>query len=162
MLTKGNARQKCVCGQFSGSNRYFKMCVMLTFFEMGNRFQQIFSVAWLHPCRETFCETKCFVCCVLVCLLATIKMSTNSERDLNTKSGHIQIDSDAAGDDYWRSWWWWWPWSWKSVSVGQLYIYIVYILQSAFTLCKSIELDIQKHFAQKCPTFLLEFPILHI
>ena len=44
------------------------------------------------------------------------------------------------------------------VSIVSNYIYT----SSAFALCKSIELDIQKHFAQKCPTFLREFPILHL
>ena len=32
----------------------------------------------------------------------------------------------------------------------------------AFTLRESIESDIQENFAQKCPTFLLKFPILLI
>ena len=44
MCYLGKWKTECDWGNFLWSNRYFKICMVLTVFKMGNRFQQIFSV----------------------------------------------------------------------------------------------------------------------
>ena len=66
-VTKGNGRQKCDWGKSLWSNVYFKIWVMLTVFEMGNRFQQISSVglAASTPWNILWGKMLCFSCSCL-------------------------------------------------------------------------------------------------